>query len=67
MGLMWEVPTLTTRGLNNGKPGLLFWMYVDTDIKDDPSKEWYNLMNHIISIFSLMTTTLIRLPRKIRL
>jgi len=46
--------------------GNLSWFlkYVDSDIKDFPSDEWYNLMNSIISIFSLMATSLIRLPRK---
>ena len=65
VGLMWEALTLTPQGLNNGKPELLFWSYVDTDVKDDPSEGWYNLTNSIISIFSLMTTTLIRLLSKI--
>ena len=43
MDLTWEALTLTPKGLNDGNPELLFWKYVDTDVKDDPSEGWYNL------------------------
>ena len=61
MGPMWEALTLTPQGLDDRHPEMLFWRYVDTDVKDDPSDEWYNLTNSIISIFSLIITTLISL------
>ena len=63
MGPMWEALNLTAQGLDNGNTELQFWKYVDTDIKDDPSDGLYNFMNCVISIFSLMATTLISLPR----
>ena len=47
---MWEAPQLTLRGMDDGQFELLFCRYVDTDVKDDPSNGWYNLMNSIISI-----------------
>lgn len=59
---MWEDLTLTSQGFVIGHPVLLFWRYVDTDVKDDPSDGWYNLMNTLVSNFSLIHTTLIRLP-----
>lgn len=42
MGPMWEALTLTTRGLDDGQPELVFWRYVDTYIKDVTSDGWYN-------------------------
>ena len=62
LGPMWEVLTLTNLGLYDGHPELLFWRYVDTDVKDDPSDGWYNLMNSITSILSFMATTRIQSP-----
>ena len=62
MGPMWDVLTLIHRGLDHGQPDVFFCRYVDTDVKDDPSDVWYNLMNSIISIFILMATSFIRLP-----
>ena len=47
--------------MGDGHTEQLFWRYVDTDVKDDPSDVWYNLMNSIISIFSPMSTILISL------
>ena len=61
MGPMGEDFTITPQGVNDGQPDFLFCRYVDTDVKDDPLDGWYNLTNSIISIFSLMTNTLIRL------
>ena len=61
MGPMLEDLTHTLRGLDDGHPELLFWGYVDTDVKDDPSDGGYNFMNSRIFIFSLMVTTLISL------
>ena len=63
IGPMWEALSLTHGGLDDGHPELLFWRCVDTEEKNDPSDGWYNLMISIISIFSLMATTLIRLLR----
>ena len=60
---MWEELTLTHRGLDDEHPEFLFWGYVDTEVNDDPSDGCYNLNDSIISIFSLMATTLIILPR----
>lgn len=62
MGPMWEVLTLTTQGVDHLLPKVLFWRYVDTDVKDDPSCGLYFLMDSTISIFSFMATNLIRLP-----
>ena len=62
MGPMWEALNLTHQELDDGHPDQFFWMYVDTEVMDDPLDWWYNLTNSIISIFSLMATTLIRLP-----
>ena len=62
MGTMCEFLKLTPQELDNGHPEMLFWRYVDTDVKDDPSDGWYNLMNTLVSNFSLIHTTLIRLP-----
>lgn len=56
---MWETPTLTPHGLENRNPELLFWMYVDTYVKDDPSDVRYILTNSIISIFNHMSNSLI--------
>ena len=39
-GHMCEAPTLTPQGFDIGQPVLLFWRYVDTDVKDDPSGGW---------------------------
>ena len=61
MGPMGEALTLTFRGFDDGHPELLFWRFVDTDVKDDQSDGWHNLMKSILSIFSLMATTLFRL------
>lgn len=61
MGPMWEALTLTPRGLDDGQSELLFCRYVDTYVNYDPSHWWYNLSNTIISNFSLMASTLIRL------
>ena len=63
MGPMWETLSLTPQGFDDGPSELLFWRYVDADVKYDPSDGWYNLTNSIISIFS-HGTTLIRLLRK---
>ena len=60
-GGIWEYLNLTTQGLDDGHPELLFWRYVDTDVKEDLSCGLYNLMNSIISIISLLATTLISL------
>ena len=35
VGHMWESIALTPRVLDSGHPEILFWMYVDTDVKDD--------------------------------
>ena len=59
LGPIWISLTLTPWGLHDWHPELLFWKYVDIDVKDDPSDGWYNLMNSIISKFSHMATTLI--------
>lgn len=61
MGPMWEALTLIPRGLDDGQSELLFCRYVDTYVNYDPSHWWYNLSNTIISNFSLMASTLIRL------
>ena len=37
LGPMWDALTLTPRGLDDLHSELLFWKYVDTDVKDDPS------------------------------
>lgn len=58
-GCIWEALTLTLRGLVNGQPQFLFWMYVDTDNKDDPSDGLYTMTKDIIPIFSFIDTTLI--------
>ena len=60
-GPMWEFLTLIHWRFEDGHPELLFWSYVESDVKDDPSEGWYILMNSIFSIFSLIATTLIRL------
>ena len=60
-GPMWEALTLTPWGLDDAHPELLFWRYIDTDVKDDPTDGWYNLTTSIISNFSLMATTRISL------
>ena len=52
MGPLGEALTLTTQGLDSGHPGSLFLGYVDTDLKDDSSHVWYNMMNSIISTLS---------------
>ena len=62
LGPTWETLTLTPWGLDNWHTELLFLSYADTDVKDDLSGGWYNLMENIISIFSLMATPLISLP-----
>ena len=59
---MWDALYLTHQGLDHGHPELWLWSYVNTDLKVDHSYGWYNLSKRIISIFSLMATTLIRLP-----
>ena len=64
LGGMWEALKIPLLGMDDGKSELLFSMYVDTDVKDDPSDGWYNLVNSIISITLLMATTLIRLLSK---
>ena len=48
---MWEALNLTHRGLIDGHPELLFWRYGDTDVNDDPSDGWYNLMKNITPSF----------------
>ena len=40
---MWDILNLTPRGLDDGHPELLFWRYVDTNVKDNPSDGWYIL------------------------
>ena len=50
--------------MGDGQSELLFWRYVDIDVKDDPSQEFYDLISSIISIILLMATTLIRVPSK---
>lgn len=60
LGHVWEALTIATPLLKNGQSELLFWGYIDNDVKD-PSDHWYNLMNSIIFNFSPMATTLIRL------
>ena len=62
LGPMWDAFRLTHRGLDDRHPEMLFWKYVDTNVKDDPSGGWYNLANSKISNFSLMSTTRINLP-----
>ena len=62
LGPMWESLTLTPRSLDDGHPELLFWMYVDTDLKMIHHGGFYNLMKSIISNFSLMASTCIHLP-----
>ena len=39
---MWE--TLTPSGIYDGQHDMLFWRYVDSEVKDDPSDGWYILM-----------------------
>ena len=63
-GPLWQALTLTPRGLDDVQSVRLFLRYVDTEVNYEPSDGWYNLTNSIISIFSLMATTLIRLLRK---
>ena len=55
----WQVEDiyLTLHGLYHGHPELLFWRYVDTDVLDDLSGGWYNMISSIISIFSLVAST----------
>lgn len=40
---IWEALTLIRRGLDDGQPELLFWKYVYTDVKADPSDVWYSI------------------------
>lgn len=61
-GGMWEDLSLTTRGLNDGQPELIFWGYVDTDVQDDQSGGWYIITKNIFYKFNLMATTIISLP-----
>ena len=44
LGPMWDTRTLIPQVLYDRLPELLFWRYVDTDVKDDPSGGWYILM-----------------------
>ena len=61
---IWESFSLTLQGIDDGHPELIFWIYIDTDVKEDPSDVWYNLTNSIISIFILMATSFIRFLTK---
>ena len=63
-GPMLETQILKIQGLDDGQPERGFWRYVDTYVKDVPSRGLSNLRNSVISIFSLMHTTLLRLPSK---
>ena len=62
MGAMWETLTFKPQGLDYVHPELLFWRYVDNNVKYVPLDGWYNLITTIISIIMHMATTLIRLP-----
>ena len=50
-----------TSRVYNGHLELFIWMYVDTNVKDDPLGGLDNLMISIISIILIIATILIRL------
>ena len=64
MGPIWDSLTLTLQGNYDGHPELIFWMNIDTDVKEYSSEVWYNMTNSIISIFIFMATSFIRLRTK---
>ena len=63
LGSIWVALFLTPREMDDLQPELLFWRYVDADVKHDPSDGWFTLTKIIISIFNLMETTVIHLQR----
>lgn len=63
MGHKWETLTLTKRGLENGHPELFFGRYLDSDVKDHPSRVWYNWTDSFTSVLKLRAKSLIGLLR----
>ena len=65
MGHMRDILTLKPWEFNDGHHELLLWRYVEVDGKEDPSDGWSSWINHIIYIFRLRATTLLRLPSSV--
>ena len=65
MGHMWDIVTLKPLEFNDGHHELLLRTYDEVDGKEDPSDGWSSWINHIIYIFRLRATTLLRLTSSV--
>ena len=64
MGPKWEALTVTPLLLYIGRPELMIWRYVDTQVEDDPLDVLDKFMISSISSILPMATILIRLLSK---